>query len=213
MKLTKSCNKTAPILIALCFFCLTAQAESLRSPLNSAEEHRVIQYARSVLEATVSTCGASAASDAKLCGRDARTTTSPAISSGIFVTLVKSNQVRGCYGTLFPDGRDLYASIHEFVVTAATADFRHPPVRASELKDIVIVISFIGAIEPVSNISEIDPKTDGLLLRSGSHAAVLLPGEARTASWQIKEAKRQAGLQANENAELYRIHTATLYER
>jgi Uncharacterized conserved protein len=212
MKLTKSCNKTAPIV--LFFFCLTAQAESLLSPLNSAEKRRVIQYARSVLEATVSTCGAA---DAKICGRDARTTTpqvnSAAISSGIFVTLVKSNQVRGCYGTLFPDGRDLYASIHEFVVAAATADFRHPPVRASELKDIVIVISFIGAIEPVSNISEIDPKTDGLLLRSGGHAAVLLPGEARTASWQIKEAKRQAGLQANENAELYRIHTATLYER
>jgi AMMECR1 domain-containing protein len=203
MKSRKLCNKIARIAILLLFFCLTAQAESLQSPLSSADERKLIQYARTVLEETF----------AANRSRPGKEDNSPPIRNGIFVTLVKNNQVRGCYGSLFPQGETLYAVIREFVIAAATSDFRHSPVHASELRDIVIVISFIGPIEPVSSISEIDPKTEGLLLRNGGHAAVLLPGEARTASWQIKEAKRQAGLRSDETAELFRIHTATLYER
>ena len=51
------------------------------------------------------------------------------------------------------------------------------------------------------------------MVRSGSRAAVLLPGEARTASWQLQEAKRQAGIGLQEPVELFKIHTLTVYER
>jgi AMMECR1 domain-containing protein len=203
----KHTYKKAVYGIALIFaLSVMAHADSMHSPLTSVEERSLIRYARNVLQATVEG------------GAKAPLTPMPAaagapLTSGMFVTLVKNNQVRGCYGSLFLQGEKLYEQIREYIMAAATSDFRHSPVRASELSDIVIIISFIGPIEPVASISEIDPKVDGLLLRDGSKTAVLLPGEARTASWQIKEAKRQAGLQAGETAELFRIHTATLYER
>jgi len=133
--------------------------------------------------------------------------------AGLFVTLVKNGKVRGCFGSLSPEGSSVWEQVREYTVSAATRDFRNSPIQASELNDIVIIISFIGPIESVSSIHEIDPKTEGLMVRSQGRAAVLLPGEARTASWQYGEALRQAGIRKNEPVELFKIHTFTVYEK
>jgi len=183
---------------------------SLQTPEAAAIDQeygrQALRYARAILEQTTS-------------GKAISKPVPPSSSQGsertigVFITLVKNNKVRGCYGSLTPQGDSLAAQIQEYVKGAATLDFRHNPVRASELDQIVIILSFIQGIEPVSSIAEIDPKSEGLMVRNGDRAAVLLPGEARTASWQIEEAKRQAGIRRGEPVELFKIHTATLYER
>jgi AMMECR1 domain-containing protein len=192
--ITLFCSRTAIILL----LCTSANAAEI-DPESGRE---ILRYARAVLEQTTG-----ASSQLK------PTVASLPVQSGLFVTLVKDKKVRGCYGSLTPQGQTITAQVKEYVEGAARLDFRHTPVRASEVKHIAIIISFIDSVEPVSSISEVDPKTEGLLVRNGDRAAVLLPGEARTASWQIEEAKRQAGIHHGEPAELFKIHTATLYER
>lgn len=190
------CGRTA-ILLALLFSAI-AQAEDA----NGNDGREILRYSRAILVRTVTASSA-----------DVPQLKNGIIQSGIFVTLVKNKKVRGCYGSLTPQGSPLAAQLKEYVVGAATQDFRHHPITATELSQIAIIITFIHGVEPVSSISEIDPKTDGLLVRNGDRAAVLLPGEARTASWQVEEAKRQAGIRHGEPAELFKIHTATFYER
>lgn len=169
--------------------------------LDHPEQGRmIVRYARSVLVE-------------KLTGKKALRPEINLPPAGLFVTLVKNRAVRGCYGSLSPEGQDLFDQIRDYTIGAATQDFRKTPIHPSELQDLVIILSFPKSLEPVSNVYEVDPKQQGLLVRSGSRAAILLPGEARTARWQLEEARRQAGIGSKENVELFRIHTWTIYER
>lgn len=52
----------------------------------------------------------------------------------------------------------------------------------------------------------------GLLLRTASGSGVILPGEAKTASWRLAEAKRQAGVRAGQSYELFVFQTVALHE-
>jgi hypothetical protein len=195
-------------IIVVCFLLLSglqANASDVIQELSIAQQRQLVQFARAVLIETVQ-------------GKGRQATLSDSIAhlqpnAGIFVTLMKNSKVRGCYGSLYAEGVDLESQIREYAVAAATRDFRHLPLHESELDDIVIILSFIGPLEPVSGMHEVDPKTEGLLIRTPAARAVLLPGEARTASWQLREARRQAGISGSEPVELYKIHTVTIIER
>lgn len=197
-----------PGFVAFCFLCSSVLCLflclSVVTVSADAQTNReLLDYARAVLQQTIGDGPTTAAPSSFV----------PPPQAGLFVTLVKNRKVRGCYGSLTADGRNLLEQVREYTIAAATRDFRNAPVRKAELKDIVIILSFIGPLEPVSQIQQVDPKTEGLLVRSGNHTAVLLPGEARTASWQLTEAKRQAGIGSGESVEMFKIHTVTVYEK
>ena len=203
-------GRVAAILaISLYPFFVWSNTEGRQPSLNlsTTQEHGLLRVARTVLEQTVNE------SSSTLPAGVLEPSLELQASTGVFVTLVRKGKVRGCYGSLYPEGIDLLSQVREYTAAAATRDFRHLPVHPSELNEIVIIISFIGPLEPISSIHEVDPKTEGLLIRTGNARAVLLPGEARTASWQLQEARRQAGISSREPVELYKIHTVTLYEQ
>lgn len=188
------------IVLSLLFLTLPAILSAEMNFDHPEQDRIIVSYARSVLVE-------------KLIGKKALRPEIELPPSGLFVTLVKNRAVRGCYGSLSPEGRDLFDQIRDYTIGAATLDFRKTPIHPLELQDLVIILSFPKSLEPVFNVYEIDPKQEGLLIRSGSRAAILLPGEARTARWQLEEARRQAGIRGKENVELFRIHTWTIYER
>jgi len=132
---------------------------------------------------------------------------------GIFITLVRAGKVRGCYGTMEPLHRSLEALVTEAALGAARFDPRSKPVTARELNKIQIILSIVGPTVPVVSIAEVDAKREGLLLRKGDKHSVLLPGEARTASWQLTRSLRQAGIRPGQSYEMFRFRTVTVYER
>ena len=134
-------SRTAMILL----LCASAHA----ADIDSASGREILQYARYVLQQTTG------ASPEPLASWRPGGFPSMSAPSGLFITLVKDNKVRGCYGSLTPQGGSLITQLQEYVAGAAILDFRHTPVRASEVKQIAIIISFIHAIEPVSSVSEI----------------------------------------------------------
>lgn len=132
---------------------------------------------------------------------------------GLFVTLVKGKQTRGCYGSMVPTGRTLEDLLVEATVGAARLDPRSKPIHQRELDHIQIIVSIVGPTIPVLEISEVDSKREGLLVRSGDKRAVLLPGEAKTGRWQLKRSLRQARIRRGEPREMFRFRTVTVYER
>lgn len=131
---------------------------------------------------------------------------------GVFVTAVRDRKVRGCFGRLDPGGASVAEMVIEAAHGAARLDARNRPIMPGELRELDLIVSLVGPIEPIESTASLDPWTMGLLVRADSRAAVLLPGEARTARWQVAESRRKAGIAPGEPVQMFRFPTITLIE-
>mgnify|MGYP001225206336 CR=1 FL=1 len=53
--------------------------------------------------------------------------------AGVFVSIKKKGQLRGCIGTFLPATENIYTEIVRNAIAAATEDPRFPPVDSTEL--------------------------------------------------------------------------------
>ena len=111
---------------------------------------------------------------------------------GVFVTLYKNKQLRGCIGfpePVFP----LFEAIIKSARSAAFEDTRFPPVQKEELKDIKIEISvltvpaLIDVEKPEDYFKKIKVGKDGLIIRSSLGSGLLLPQVATEYNWSVEE--------------------------
>jgi AmmeMemoRadiSam system protein A len=97
-----------------------------------------------------------------------------------FVTLTVRGNLRGCIGALEPY-QPLAEDVREHAVAAALEDYRFPPVKESELKNIEIEVSRLTIPVPLEYttpddmLSKLRPGVDGVLLRDGFRRATFLP--------------------------------------
>jgi len=105
---------------------------------------------------------------------------------GIFVTLKKNDNLRGCIG--FVRGVEpLRAAIQEMAIAAATRDPRFPAVTADELGEISIEISVLTPMTEVGTLDEIEIGKHGLMLTLGRHSGLLLPQVPVEWGWDVEE--------------------------
>ena len=103
--------------------------------------------------------------------------------SGAFVTLnTRNGALRGCIGSIVPVA-PLYRAVSDSAVNAATRDPRFHPVARHELPDLHLEISVMGPIEAVSTVEDIMVGRDGLIIRRGRFAGLLLPQVATEYGW------------------------------
>ena len=103
--------------------------------------------------------------------------------SGAFVTLhSKDGDLRGCIGSIEAVA-PLCHAVSSNAVNAAFRDPRFYPVRAEELPSLHIEISVMSPIVGVADVSEIEVGRDGLIIRRGSRAGLLLPQVATEYGW------------------------------
>jgi AmmeMemoRadiSam system protein A len=93
---------------------------------------------------------------------------------GAFVTLKFKDQLRGCIGYPIPH-KPLFETIIEVAVSAATKDFRFPPLKQKELDDTKIEISVLSPPKPIKDISEIEVGKHGIIITKGLNRGLLLP--------------------------------------
>ncbi len=103
-------------------------------------------------------------------------------TQGVFVTLRKHGDLRGCIGQMVPTG-PLRRLVGRMALAAALEDPRFEQVRAAELKDITVEISVLTPFKPVSGPGAIVVGRDGVLLEKDRHAAVFLPQVATEEHW------------------------------
>lgn len=92
---------------------------------------------------------------------------------GVFVTLTKNGQLRGCIGYIEPI-KPLIEAVRDNAISAAVHDSRFDPVDVSELKDIDIEISILTVPKP-DTIENITKDKLGTVLENGSRGATYLP--------------------------------------
>ena len=93
---------------------------------------------------------------------------------GVFVTIKKNGELRGCIGFVEPEFKLKDAIIKAAI--SSTRDPRFPPLTEDELKEIKIEVSVLTKPEPMDNDPEkIEIGKDGLIVRRGIYSGLLLP--------------------------------------
>ena len=117
---------------------------------------------------------------------------------GAFVSLhTRAGELRGCIGRIEPD-QCLPDVVARCAVGACSADPRFPAVVLAEVDDLVIELSLLGPLEPITGAGEIEIGRHGLLVEKGWRRGLLLPQVATGWSWDCEqflgETCRKAGL-------------------
>jgi len=132
--------------------------------------------------------------------------------AAVFVTIRKNGTTRGCAGSLTPLFATLGESLIRFAVIAATQDARFPSLSRPELQDVRFIITLPGEVVPLSSLASYNPLTEGLLVRKNGREGIIVPHEAKTAAYALRQCRRQAGIEEGEEYSLYKFSAFTLAE-
>ena len=127
--------------------------------------------------------------------------------AGVFISLHKHGQLRGCIGTFEPTKDNVAEEIIANAISSSTMDPRFPPVTASELDDLEYSVDILTEPEPVTGNSQLDPKEYGVIVESGWKKGLLLPDleGVDSVEEQIAICRLKAGISASEPVKLYRF--------
>lgn len=130
-------------------------------------------------------------------------------SAGVFVTLRNPDgSLRGCIGSISPTEHDIVAETMRSARLAATRDPRFPAVDLGELERLLIEVSVLEPEEPARDVSELDPRRYGVIVRDkAGRRGLLLPDieGIDDAATQIAIARQKAGIPPGTPCELWRF--------
>jgi AmmeMemoRadiSam system protein A len=127
--------------------------------------------------------------------------------AGVFVSLKRHGELRGCVGTCVPTQPTVIQEIMQNAVAAAIADPRFPPVTLAEMAEMDISVDVLALPEKIDGEAQLDPKRFGVIVRAGGRGGVLLPDipQVTTAELQVAITRRKAGIRPDEPVEIYRF--------
>jgi AmmeMemoRadiSam system protein B/AmmeMemoRadiSam system protein A len=102
------------------------------------------------------------------------------VPRGVFVTLKKHGELRGCIGDLISN-EPLYRGVKSFAIKSATQDPRFKPVTRDELDDLVLSISVLEyprmmkVDDPRQYAKLLKPGRDGVILMYNGRSSTYLP--------------------------------------
>ncbi len=108
---------------------------------------------------------------------------------GVFVTLKKAGDLRGCIGHIIPK-TSLFQGVIENTINSSSNDWRFNPVHAKEVSDITIEISVLSPLKKIQGPDEFTVGTEGIIIRRGPASAVFLPQVAAEQGWDKVETLR-----------------------
>ncbi len=127
--------------------------------------------------------------------------------AGVFVSLKKSGELRGCIGTIGPVRVNLAEEIIYNAISAGMQDPRFPSVEPGELPDLVYSVDVLEAPEKIGSMAELDVKRYGVIVTSGFRRGLLLPDleGVDTPRQQVEIALQKAGIGRLEPFEMQRF--------
>ena len=116
--------------------------------------------------------------------------------AGVFVTLHKFGDLRGCIGTIAPTTGSMAEEIIQNAISAAINDPRFDPVTADELPFLSVHVDVLNPAEPVASRADLDPKRYGVIVEKGMHRGLLLPDleGVDTVAYQLEIACLKGGI-------------------
>ncbi len=146
-------------------------------PLKSADKKALLKLARQSLERflTTETVPSTRSFPPRL-----------QFPQGVFVTLKKNGELRGCIGLLVGDF-PVSLSTAWMAVQAGENDPRFPPVTMKELASLEIEISVMTPLKPVAKPTDIVVGRDGVVIRKNGRSGVFLPQVATEQGWNLTQ--------------------------
>ena len=128
-------------------------------------------------------------------------------AAGVFVSLHKEGQLRGCIGTFLPAETCIAREIISNAVSASVRDPRFSPVREAELPLLDISVDVLSEPEVISGREELDVKRYGVIVSCGRRRGLLLPDldGVDTVDQQVEIAMRKGGISPGEKVTLERF--------
>ena len=127
--------------------------------------------------------------------------------AGVFVSIHKGGELRGCIGTFGPTRKNVAEEIIVNGISAATRDPRFSPVEECELKDLDISVDVLTEPEAISSKEQLNPKKYGAIVQRGARRGLLLPDleGVDTAEEQIDICRRKGDIGPSEKVQLFRF--------
>ncbi|HYQ48669.1 MAG TPA: AmmeMemoRadiSam system protein A [Thermodesulfovibrionales bacterium] len=130
-----------------------------------------------------------------------------AARAGVFVSLKKRGNLRGCIGTFQPCTCSVAEEIIQNAIAAATQDPRFSAVTEDELGDISYSVDVLSPPEAIASIRDLDPKKYGVIVAQGMKRGLLLPDleGVDTPEEQLRIAKTKAGIWSDDEVQMFRF--------
>ena len=134
---------------------------------------------------------------------------------GVFVTLTKNGELRGCIG--YPEPvLELYIALYDAALSAALRDPRFPPVTCQELLEISIDITILTKPELITVNPDMRPSiirigTHGLIIRGHGRSGLLLPQVATEWNFNQIEFLEQTCQKAGLPKDSWTLGSVSLY--
>ena len=127
--------------------------------------------------------------------------------AGVFVTLKKNGNLRGCIGTIGPTKDNIAEEIIEIAVSSAVGDLRFDPVKESELEELVYSVDVLSPPEDIEAKEMLNQNIYGVIVTRGTKRGLLLPNleGVDSVDEQISIALRKAGIKPDEEYTLQRF--------
>ncbi len=127
--------------------------------------------------------------------------------AGVFICLKKHGQLRGCIGTFMPCRENVAEEIIRNAICSATEDPRFSLVTKDELPHLTYTVDVLSSPEKIAGVRDLDPRKYGVIVARGGLKGLLLPDleGVETAEEQIRIAKMKAGIELDEDVDLYRF--------
>jgi AmmeMemoRadiSam system protein A len=127
--------------------------------------------------------------------------------AGVFVTIYKYGNLRGCIGTIAPTKENIALEIINNAISSGLHDYRFEPVTLAELDYLTYKVDVLGKPEPIAGMEELDVKRFGVIVTSGHKRGLLLPNleGIDTVEEQVAIARQKGGIRAGEEISLERF--------
>lgn len=121
--------------------------------------------------------------------------------AGVFVSLHKGNDLRGCIGTISATRDCIADEIIANGIAACSQDPRFNPVRVDELPYLHYSVDVLSEAEPIDSPEALNPKRYGVIVTKGWKRGLLLPNldGVDTVAQQLAVAKQKARISINDN--------------
>lgn len=86
--------------------------------------------------------------------------------SGVFVTIEKNSQLRGCIGTYLPTKENIAEEIIHNAIAAAAEDYRFNPIAIEELADLSYTVYILSKPELIKDTDTLNPKIYGVIVKT-----------------------------------------------
>jgi len=125
--------------------------------------------------------------------------------AGVFVSIHKGGELRGCIGTIEPQRKNVAEEIMVNAISSATRDPRFYPVTPGELAALEYSVDILTEPKPVKDKEQLDPKRYGVIVEAGGRRGLLLPDldGVDSVDYQIDICRQKAGIMPYEPVKLY----------